>query len=470
MTAEENSAAEGENKKPRPRKTSQARGANAITLLKNDHKAIAKLLDQFKFDADKKDKQQSLRKIAAAWIRHSDFEENELLPEVIKGGGATPELEQADVERDVAKVLLADLQSSGAGGNHFDAKLRVLAGLVKKLAQDEERPKTGLFALARAAGVDMSALGERLNARRKESTDAEGEGTFPPMPTSLRIPGIRRPEYPEEMEMDRQSNARERDEQGRFMSDDDDDRRSSGRGSSSRSRDYDDDRRGGSRNGGRGMESRGSSRRSDDDDGRGWYGDSEGHSEASRRGWEERQGSSRSRGRSEDYDDDRRSSRSSSRYEDDDRRSSRGGRDDDDDRRGGSRGRGRGGWFGDSEGHSEAAREGWDNPDHGPSGWYGDSRGHSEASRRGWDNPDHGQSGWYGDPEGHSEASRRGWENRGSSRGRSQDNDDDRRSSRSSSRDDDDDRRGGSRGGRGGWSGDPEGHSDASRRGWQNRR
>jgi len=110
------------------------------------------------------------------------------------------------------------------------------------------------------------------------------------------------------------------------------------------------------------------------------------------------------------------------------------GRYDDDDRRSGSRGRTHGGWFGDSEGHSEASRRGWEDSDHGRSGWYGDSEGHSEASRRGWEDSDHGRSGWHGDREGHSEASRRGWEN--SDHGRS------------------------------GWYGDPGAHSEASRRGW----
>jgi len=97
----------------------------------------------------------------------------------------------------------------------------------------------------------------------------------------------------------------------------------------------------------------------DDDDRRGdrghggWYADPEGHSEASRRGWEERGGS---RGRYRDDDDDRRRymparddegrfTGSRSRYADDD----------DDDRR---RGRGHGGWYGDPEGHSQAARRG----------------------------------------------------------------------------------------------------------------
>jgi hypothetical protein len=75
---------------------------------------------------------------------------------------------------------------------------------------------------------------------------------------------------------------------------------------------------------------------------RGWHGDPEGHSEAARRGWE-----GGHRGQSRYEDDDRRyeSRRMSSRYEDDDR---------------GSRGRGHGGWSGDSGGHSEASRRGWE--------------------------------------------------------------------------------------------------------------
>jgi len=135
---------------------------------------------------------------------------------------------------------------------------------------------------------------------------------------------------------------------------------------------------------------------------------------------------------SDDRDNDNRSSRSrsSSRYDmDNDNRS----------RQGGGRGQGHGGWFGDSEGHSEASRRGWQNSDHGDSGWFGDSKGHSDASRRGWQNSDHGDSGWFGDSEGHSEAARRGWGERGgggrsSSRSRGSSRygrDDDNRSSRS---------------------------------------
>ena len=186
--------------------------------------------------------------------------------------------------------------------------------------------------------------------------------------------------------MQRYSNTPDRDERGRFISDDD--RRSS-------RANYDDDRR--------------SSSSRYDDDNRGYSRD--------RRHDEDDRGSP-SRARSSRYDDDRRSS--SSRYDENDR--------------GYSRDHGQGGWFGDREGHSQAAQRGWDRrhdeDDRGsPSrarsarASYDDDR-RSSSSRydddRGYSR-DHGQGGWFGDPQGHSEAARRGWDNR-------RDEDDDGRS------------------------------------------
>ena len=445
-------------KKSRANKDAEKKSAGLITQLKKDHRALIKLLDGFDSKATADAKSRAIAQLAMQWIRHNDFEEKELLSPIMAAGSVSVDLELAEIERDLIKLLLMDLRSVDPGRDRLDGRLKVLTWLVKKLVHEEERPKTGLFAVASSIGLDMTALNERLSKNMQVLSDAEGETVtvpYPSLPVSLRIPGIRRATRPEEgMQMQRQSNDRERDEQGRFVSDDDDDRRSGGRGSS-RSRDDDyDDRRGSSQSRSRGSESRGSTRRSDDDEGRGWFGDSEGHSEAARRGWEDRQGgSSRSRGR--DDDDDRRSGRSS-RYEDD-RRSSRSSRDDDDDGRR-SRGSGHGGWFGDSEGHSEASRRGWEER-------QGSSRSRmdDDDDRRSY------RSGRYEDDDRRGGGSRSDDrdEDRMSSRRRDDDYADRRSSSRSRQADDDDR---GSRGGRSGWSGDPEGHSEAARRGWANRR
>lgn len=407
----------------------------AGAMLMADHRAVEKLFDQYEH-ADERRKRDIIERTAQALIVHTLLEEEIFYPACREDSGQEDELDEAQVEHDSVKILIADLVH-GSPDDHFrDAKFRVLAEQVRHHVREEEQDG-GILREAQSSGIDTPELARRMSERRDELES--GGPLAPTRPISLGRPaqqGSRRdetrrsgrnaeergePRFMKEKEMAsyQQYRDRDRDDRGRFVGHDDDDYRSSRRGNE---RPRDDDGR---------FVSRGSSR--DDDD---------------------REGGGRSRMGEQRYRRD----------------------DDDDDRQNGRRGHG--GWFGDSEGHSEASRRGWDNPDHGRSGWYGDSEGHSQASRRGWENPDHGRSGWYGDPEGHSEASRRGWEDRGGSRGRDYDDDRDHRSSRSS-RDDDrgyssrssrDDRDDDHRGRHGGWSGDPRGHSEASRRGWENRR
>jgi hypothetical protein len=450
-------------------------------MLKNDHRRVESVFRDYE-SASAAEKATLARQICKELIIHTKLEEEIFYPTCRDAGVEDDALDEAQVEHDGAKLLIADLMREDPDHAYRDAKVRVLSAYVKHHVGEEEKPRTGIFAKAKKAGVDMNGLGQRLAARKRELLgQAEDEGVNPPKPRSLHLE-MKSDNVEENETMNRQSNYRERDEQGRFMSDDDE--RGSYRGRSSRyDRDDDDD---GRRRSARGRERDEQGRFMSEDDDRsnggrssrgrghgGWFGDPEGHSEAAERGWEERG----SRRMSRDDDDYR--SRSSARGG-----SYRRSRDDDDDYRRSSHDRGQGGWFGDSEGHSEASRRGWrnpdhresgwfgdseghsqasrrgwQNPDHGESGWFGDSEGHSQASRRGWQNPDHGESGWYGDPEGHSEASHRGWESRGGSRG-----------SRRMSRDnDDDDRRGSRSGGSRGWHGDSRGHSEAARRGWQDR-
>jgi hypothetical protein len=44
----------------------------------------------------------------------------------------------------------------------------VLSEQIEHHVGEEERPSKGIFSMARAAGIDMDALGARLAARKKE--------------------------------------------------------------------------------------------------------------------------------------------------------------------------------------------------------------------------------------------------------------------------------------------------------------
>ncbi len=466
-----------------------SKGPTLVERLKSQHRALQAILD--KRSGAAADPQDIARQFAAAWVPHDLIVRDVFGSAPQKAGGAAEALAPSDIRKDLLNFLLVNLLEGEPRGAQ-KAALNALADEFAALLRADE--EGGFFQVVELTvgsdGAPVSQIESRFERARQrfERLDdtAIGEAIELLAPRRLSVPSRRQRNERERSDMSRYSSqSRDRDEQGRFTSEDDrdygrsgqrggtpnrdeagrfisdDERHSRGSDDERRSRSrYDDERRFRSRNEDDDRSSSGRDRGE-----RGWFGDREGHSEASRRGWERSD-----HGESGWYGDREGHSEASRRgWENPDH--------------------GRSGWFGDREGHSQASRRGWENSDHGQSGWYGDREGHSQASRRGWENSDHGQSGWYGDREGHSEASRRGWDegHRSQQRRDEGDNgryeraaryegDDDRRSSgggyesrRGGRYEDDDDRRSSSRG-QSGWSGDPEGHSEASRRGWERRR
>ncbi len=414
----------------------QSSDQDGLSPLRQSHREVIDLLDTIKKKLPERQKD-NIQQLKTRWLQHSVLEEEILLPEFEKRNTESPELLEGEVKRDLVKLLLVNLYADRSDSAEDGARLRVLDGFIRQLVEAEEKPGTGLF--ARIESFKLPDIGEKLTRRKKE---LEADGAPDPVLNHLSFNDFTHHTYDKEATVTH----RERDSQGRFVSDDD--RRY---GSQSRRRDEDD-------RGGRGYG------RYDDD---------------SRRGSDGRFTSSRDR----DYDDDRRG-RSASRSRDDDDRRYASSRSDE----GYSRDRGQGGWFGDAEGHAEAARRGWDDRRSSDRDYDDDRRGRSASRSRDDDDRrygssrsdegysrDRGQGGWFGDAEGHAEAARRGWDDRRSS---DRDYDDDRRTrSAIRSRDDDDRRYGSSRSsegysrdrGHGGWFGDAEGHAEAARRGWRNR-
>jgi hypothetical protein len=434
----------------------QKQGAeqSGAELLKEQHQELQSTLAK-RSDANA-DQPAIIREFALLWLPHQAVEAEIVVPALKDSGFDQAKIVASEIRKDLINILLADLLQD-EDEESVEPRLEALARQFDALIEAHEADGESIRTSIQSAEGESPSLGSRLTTRydRLKQRFADIDDNFEEAvdmlaPRRLSLPSGRRQSRRDSDTRDRRPQGRfeddrgysrggpERDDQGRFLSEG---------GSRSRSRFEGDDEHYGPR-------SLGSMGRDRDDDGRFMS-----------------EGGSRSRGRYDD-EDERYGRRSMGRERDDDARSSRRG--------GSSEGRGTGGWFGDSQGHSEASRRGWEGGSHGDSGWYGDSEGHSQASRRGWDNPRHGESGWYGDSEGHSEASRQGWEGREGGRSsrhdeRSQRHDEMQSRSRSRYDDDRDHRRSDDydrgNGGRGqGWSGDPEGHSEASRRGWQNRR
>jgi len=337
-----------------------------IAMLRSDHLKVEELFSSFDKASSPQEKARLTEQICTELMIHTLLEE-ELFYPACKGHMEERLLAEAQVEHDGAKMLIIELQSGSPDDPYYDAKVKVLSEDIKHHVAEEEKPSSGIFAKAKQANVTTADLAKQMGDRKRELTEkAKAGGLGSPEARSFRVrTNIGTSFFPKEDPMARHSTSTmDRDDRGRFVSDDNDDRRTS----RSRDDDYDDRRYDRPRDEeGRFTSSRSRSRDDDDDqrsgrDHGGWFGDRAGHAEAARRGWEEREGSARSR----DRDDDRRSSRSGDDDYDDRRNdrqrdeegrftSSRSrSRDDDDDRR---TGRGHGGWFGDPQGHAEAARQ-----------------------------------------------------------------------------------------------------------------
>src|SRR5260370_28585185 len=76
-------------------------------------------------------------------------------------------LEEAYVEHDGAKVLIAELLDSEPDAEFYDAKVSVLSEMIKHHVKEEEKRSEGLLAQAREAGLDVEALCQRLPVRKQ---------------------------------------------------------------------------------------------------------------------------------------------------------------------------------------------------------------------------------------------------------------------------------------------------------------
>lgn len=289
----------GRQKGKTPPGTAASSVGSAIAALKEDHRRVEGLFSELESATDEERKLELVSLICSELNIHTRLEEEIFYPACRAAIGDDEILDEAQVEHDAAKLLIADL-SAGAGGDdsYRDAKVKLLSEQIRHHVAEEEKPGEGILAKAEQHNVDGVPLATRL-AERKQELQRRAASLKPTRAVSFNLDVSNLMEEP----MPRYSDEG-RDERGRFTSD------------------------------------------------RGGY---------------------RSRGRYDDDDDDR-----------------------------GGRGRSHGGWFGDSEGHSRAAREGWDDR----RGSGGGSR-----SRSRYDDDEDGR-GWHGDPRGHAEAARRGWAHR----------------------------------------------------------
>lgn len=141
--------------------------SDAIALLKADHRKVEDLFAKFKAARGAEKKQRLVTDICTELTVHTIIEEEIFYP-ACRGEVAADMVEEAYVEHDGAKVLIAELEAGSPSEEFYDAKVTVLSEQIKHHVAEEEKRSEGLFAQARAAGLDMDDLGARMQERKQE--------------------------------------------------------------------------------------------------------------------------------------------------------------------------------------------------------------------------------------------------------------------------------------------------------------
>lgn len=159
------SKAKATTKTRRTRRTG-TRDPLAIRLLKQDHREVEGWFDEYEQLEDNSEKLELFTKIATALKVHTQIEEEIFYPEE-RSDVEDDMLDEAYVEHDGAKKLIAEIEAMDPGDDFYDAKVKVLGEYIKHHVKEEEQPG-GIFSQAKKGDEDLDEMGERIQARKEE--------------------------------------------------------------------------------------------------------------------------------------------------------------------------------------------------------------------------------------------------------------------------------------------------------------
>nr|MEA2797603.1 hypothetical protein [Phenylobacterium sp.] len=173
MATTQTKTASSRTKSGRKRRTSR-RDPLAVSLLKRDHREVEAWFDEYEQLESDAEKLNLFNRIALALKVHTRIEEEIFYPEE-RGDVEEDMLDEAYVEHDGAKKLIAEIEAMQPSDEFYDAKVKVLGEYIKHHVKEEEQAG-GIFAQAKKGDEDLDAMGERLRARKEELMAEMGGG------------------------------------------------------------------------------------------------------------------------------------------------------------------------------------------------------------------------------------------------------------------------------------------------------
>jgi len=161
---------------------------DAISMLTADHRKVEELFE--KYENARARKGELAKEICLELTIHTMIEEEIFYPACREAGADSDIMDEANVEHDGAKTLIAELENGSPDDEFYDAKVKVLSEEIKHHVKEEEK-RGGIFTEARKAGLDLDALGEQLAARKQElKREFERSGLPAPKTRTMKAPPL----------------------------------------------------------------------------------------------------------------------------------------------------------------------------------------------------------------------------------------------------------------------------------------
>jgi hemerythrin-like domain-containing protein len=150
-------------------KAKSVAGTDAVKLLTADHKEVHTLFQQYKklckAQAPADERQTLAEKICGLLTVHATVEEEIFYPAAREAGVESSLLDEAEVEHQSAKDLIAQLQSMDGDDELYDAKVTVLGEYIDHHVKEEQDE---MFPACRKAKMDLAGLGAEIASRKTE--------------------------------------------------------------------------------------------------------------------------------------------------------------------------------------------------------------------------------------------------------------------------------------------------------------
>lgn len=142
----------------------------AVKLLRQDHRALLDRAEQFD-EAGQETKHAIAEQLCRLLTVHMQIEEELLYPAAHETFGSDSlRVSVAQVEHALMKELVSQIEDMDEVDELFEAKIQVLAQLMREHIEEEER---AIFPKLERTSLDLDALGEQLAMRKQELSGDE---------------------------------------------------------------------------------------------------------------------------------------------------------------------------------------------------------------------------------------------------------------------------------------------------------